>query len=308
MAAALAGAAILAAGHARAADFPAPALALPETPVLFDVAFNAKVLTDYNFRGISQTDRQPAVQGYAELQFWNNLFYAGVFGSNVELPTKPDAEIDFTAGVRPKIGPVTFDFGVISYYYPGERRLFDPFTTVTYTLPNGNSFDGPVFLTPKNTDYTEVVGRISYSWEDKLILGAGVYHAWDWLGSGATATYFNGTAKYNIPEGALGFLPAGFAITGEIAFYDLGRTSPQLGSIKLEDYAYWNAGVSYTWKNLTFDVRYHDTDLSKEECFTNTTDPQGYFSGSGRSNWCDRTFIASLSVDFTLSGLGVLPK
>jgi hypothetical protein len=32
----------------------------------------------------------------------------------------------------------------------------------------------------------------------------------------------------------------------------------------LPDYTYWNAGVSYTWKNLTADVRYHDTNAVED--------------------------------------------
>ncbi len=44
-------------------------------------------MTDYNFRGISQTDRKPAIQGGVELQIYDNLFYLGVWGSNVDLAT-----------------------------------------------------------------------------------------------------------------------------------------------------------------------------------------------------------------------------
>ncbi|HKG86509.1 MAG TPA: hypothetical protein VKB16_25730, partial [Beijerinckiaceae bacterium] len=45
----------------------------------------------------------------------------------------------------------------------------------------------------------------------------------------------------------------------------------------------------------------HDTDLNKTECFLNTTDPRGLFTGSGQSNWCGTRFIATLSADFTAS-------
>jgi hypothetical protein len=71
------------------------------------------------------------------------------------------------------------------------------------------------------------------------------------------------------------------------------------------DYNYWNAGVSYTYKTVTLDLRYHDTDLNKNECFTNTTDPRGVFSGSGRSKWCSEAFVATLSLDLVGSQLGI---
>ena len=73
----------------------------------------------------------------------------------------------------------------------------------------------------------------------------------------------------------------------------------------LPDYTYWNAGVAYTYGNATLDLRYHDTDLSTSQCFTLTTDPEGIATGSGRSNWCGAAFIATLSLDFQASKLGI---
>jgi hypothetical protein len=55
---------------------------------------------------------------------------------------------------------------------------------------------------------------------------------------------------------------------------------------------------------VTVDLRYHDTDATRTECFLLTADPRGLSNG-GRSRWCDATFIASLSVDFTASQLGI---
>lgn len=281
--------ALLLAGTAGAADLgtrrlPEPAAPAPSVP--FDLAFGFKVSSDYNFRGISQSDRKPSVSGYAEAQFFDNLLYAGIAGYSVDLLTKPDAEIDFTAGIRPKFGPFTLDLGVIGYYYPGEQRQFDAVGNI---------------LSVKNTDFVELAGKLSYNFQDKLILGTNVFYAWDWLGSGADATYGSLTAKYNLP-----FLE-GLAISGELGRYWLGTTAPNLGSIRLPDYTYWNAGVSYTYKVATIDLRYHDTNLSKTQCFTLSGDPVGFGNG-GRSKWCDPAFVASLSFDTTLNTLGVLPK
>ena len=54
-------------------------------------------------------------------------------------------EQDLTAGIRPKLGPLQFDLGVIYYNYPNERRLFGP--------------DGAI-LTPANTGYRELAGKV----------------------------------------------------------------------------------------------------------------------------------------------------
>jgi uncharacterized protein (TIGR02001 family) len=260
-----------------------PAATATSTPI--DFVFGARVQSDYNFRGISQSNRRPSPQGYFEAQAFDNLLYAGIAAYKVDLPTRPGAEIDLTAGIRPKLGPLQFDFGVIYYFYPNERRLVDQLGT---------------YYSVANTDFLELAGKVSYTYQEALTVGANVFHAWDWLGSGARATYVSGTVKYTIPEGPL---PAGFAVSGELGRYFLGTTSPQLGSVRLPDYTYWNAGLSYTYKNLTLDLRYHDTNLSKRECFTVSGDPKGIFTGSGRSNWCGEAFIATLAVDFTASQL-----
>lgn len=286
-------------GAAQASDLPsrkgAPVAPLPPAITWIDAAISVKALTDYNFRGISQTDRKPAIQGSVELQFYNNLFYVGVFGSNVDLATSPPAEIDFFAGIRPKFGPVTFDIGVIQYYYPGEKQFIDNLG---------------VFWTPKNTDYTEAVGKVSYS-NDLFTVGANVFYAWDWLGVGASATYASVTAKVNIPQ------IEGLAISGELGHYWLGRTNLAIWSTNpptnLPDYAYWNVGLSYTYKNLTADIRYHDTNLSKTDCFLLTADPRGVARGNGggrfSSNWCNPSVVASLSFDITASSIGIFaPK
>jgi uncharacterized protein (TIGR02001 family) len=286
---------LTAAGMAQASDLPSRK-APPPAPVApsitwFDIAVSIKGMTDYNFRGISQTDRKPAIQGGAELQFYDNLVYAGVYASNVDLATSPPAEIDFYAGIRPKFGPFTVDIGVWQYYYPNEKQYID--------LAGG-------YWTPKNTDFTEVYGKLSYNFEDKLIVGANLFYAWDWLGTGATGTYGALTAKYNLP-----FLE-GLSVSGEVGRYWLGTPNASIyfaAPVDLPDYTYWNAGLSYTWKNLTADVRYHDTSLSKTECFALTADPRGIVSGSGRSKWCNPTVVGTLSFDITASSVGIFaPK
>lgn len=291
--------AMLAGGSALAADVAVKKEEPPKAPVPFDIAFGVRGTTNYIFRGISQTANWgPSPQAYGEAQFMDNFFYAGVAYYRTDLPTTTPAEIDLTAGIRPKLGPLSFDLGVIGYYYPSERRFVDLVSPLA-----------PVIWTPKNTDFTELKATVSINPIEPLTLGAGFYYAWDWLGTGSKGSYYNATAKYALPE-----LPNSvtWAISGELGYYGFDRVSPGLGGFKLIDYATWNAGIAWTYKNITLDLRYYDTNLTKRECFINTSDPAGIlvFTGTGvsRSNWCDATFVATLSADFTLSGLGVLPK
>ena len=252
-----------------------------------DMLFGVRVQSDYIFRGISQSNGNPSPQSYFELQFLDNLLYAGLAVYRVDLATRPTMEQDWTIGIRPKFGPLQFDFGLIYYNYPSERRLIDPFTNTIWT--------------PANTDMLELAGKVSWTYQDALTLGANAFHAHNWLGTRAPGTYGSLTAKYALPETVLGFL--GLAVSGELGHYWLGTTSATLGSIQLPDYTYWNAGVSYTWKMLTFDLRYHDTDLSRRDCFTLTSDPRGIFNGSGRSRWCGSTVVGTISVDLQASTL-----
>ena len=85
-----------------------------------DVAFNAAVASDYVFRGVSQTEGDPAVS--AGVDVTQGLFYAGAWAGNVSFAGDADteAEIDLYAGVRPEFGGFNWDFGVVSYVYAGQ--------------------------------------------------------------------------------------------------------------------------------------------------------------------------------------------
>ena len=51
------------------------------------------------------------------------------------------------------------------------------------------------------------------------------------------------------------------------------------------------------------DLRYHGTNLTSQQCFATTGDYRGVFTGSGRSNWCGHSVVATLSVDLQWSKL-----
>jgi hypothetical protein len=71
----------------------------------------------------------------------------------------------------------------------------------------------------------------------------------------------------------------------------------------LPAYLNWQAGVTFTRKALNLDIRYYDTNLSKENCFVFTGDPNA--APGGRINpitnpdgltspWCNATVVAKL--------------
>ena len=74
---------LLAAAPAVAADVVAPAVVPKELPAeakaerseLIGFAFGARLQSDYNFRGISQSNHEPSPQTYGEVQLFDNFLY-----------------------------------------------------------------------------------------------------------------------------------------------------------------------------------------------------------------------------------------
>ena len=292
-------AAILAAAPASAADLytKAPKPVVVETS-MWDIAFGALVQSDYNFRGISQSDRGPGVAAYIEprYKFGNFEAYVGIGGLSTKLPTSPTAEIDLYGGLRYTAGPVVFDVGGIYYYYPRETQSFyaDPF--LTSVSPTNFGFGA---FTLRDTDFAEVYGKATWTVNDQWTVGGYVYYSPDWLNTGASGLYAGGTVKLTAPSQWFSGGWGAYA-SAEIAHYWFGTPSAFF-TLPFTDYTYWNAGLGFTYKALTLDLRYHDTDLSRGECFALTGDPRGV--ASGQSRWCGQTFIAKLSIDTTLAAI-----
>jgi hypothetical protein len=291
---------------AMAADMPVKALKKAAEVSPWDVAFGGALMSDYNFRGISQSDRGPSTTTYIETRYTVNpslQLYAGSQYWAVDLPTHPSCECDFYAGFRPTVGPLAFDLGFIYYYYPKERQVFSI-----------GGFGGPATFIPQgaaatvaNTDYYEVYGKVTFdAIKDKLALGANFYYSPDWLGTGAFGFYASGTAKVTMPSFTLatfmGRKEIGWSISGEVGHYSLGTTDPILASTNLPDYWTWNVGATFTQGVFSVDLRYYDTDLSKENCFVVTGDLRGLTGGSspGQSHWCSPTFIVATKFDLTV--------
>ena len=289
----------LMAAPAFAADLvtKAPKVAAPAAPTsCFDVAFGAGLQSDYNFRGISQSDRGPSVYGYVEPRCNINKdlqLYAGIWGWSTKLPTSPTGEFDLYAGVRPTFGPLAFDFGFIYYWYPNETQLFFADPALLSVSPTNFGF-GP--FTVADTDFWEVYAKVTWTVADWLSVSPYVYYSPNWLRTGAKATYAGGVVKLTAPSS---WFPAdwgGYA-SGELAHYWIGTFNAFGAPFDLPDYTTWNLGVGVTYKVFTFDLRYYDTDLNDTKCFLLTGDPGGV--ASGRSKWCGSAIIGKISFDLT---------
>jgi len=122
--------------------FAADAPASPHT-----VAFNAGVTTDYIFRGISQSQHNPAVSAGVDYSHASG-FYLGSWLSNVKwvqtggttaigdaaYKNNNSLEIDIYGGYKGAVGDIGYDLGAIRYYYPGDTVAgqVSPDTTEAY--------------------------------------------------------------------------------------------------------------------------------------------------------------------------------
>src|SRR5436190_20210938 len=121
----IAAAAVLGAMPALAADLRPLGAPPPPPPSPWDIAFGGALMTDYNFRGISQSNKGESVTAYSETRYTVNpnwQIYAGSQYWAVTLPTDPTCKCDLYGGVRPTFGAWAFDFGYIYYWYPRERQ------------------------------------------------------------------------------------------------------------------------------------------------------------------------------------------
>lgn len=88
------------------------------------LSFNVGAVTDYRYRGISQTRLKPALQ--SGVDYAHAGFYLGAWASTVQWVRDggggADAEVDFFGGykgdIRKSLG---YDIGALTYRYPKNR-------------------------------------------------------------------------------------------------------------------------------------------------------------------------------------------
>lgn len=112
-----------------------------------EASFNAAVVSDYRYRGISQTRLKPALQGGADYVNNPTGLYAGVWMSTIKWTRDAggdgDVEVDIYAGKRGQLTEaVSYDVGVLTYVYPSND------------LKNVRGF--------ANADTTEIYGQFGF--------------------------------------------------------------------------------------------------------------------------------------------------
>ena len=190
--------------------------------------------TEYVFRGISQTDEEPAVQASLDYSIGpaeGTSLYLGAWGSNVDFNDDDQAhlELDLYGGIKGKLAGLGWDLGAIYYAYPGAADRLD-------------------------YDFVEGKAALGYDFGPAALTGSAFYSPDYFAGSG-DAVYLLGQVA--VP------LPYGLALTGQVG-HQWVEDNARFG---LPDYLTWSAGLGWTVvEGLTLGVAYHDTDIGGARC------------------------------------------
>ena len=189
---------------------------------LKEVSGNITLTNDYVFRGYTQANEDPAIQGGLD---WDSGagFYAGVWGSSVNFRDSDEAstEFDFYTGFKGEVESFSYDIGFIYYLYPGANTSLNYNFWEVYS--NAGYDFGPAAIS---------VG-LAYTSDNFADTGNGVY-----LQSGVS-----------LPIGEV------FSINANLNYYDVEISFG-------EDYLDWSIGGKLSTQWFDADLNYIDTDIS----------------------------------------------
>ena len=213
----------------------APAAAGQDAPVAFggDVA----VVSDYTFRGISQTSEEMAIQGGITASVSSGL-YLGVWGSSLNFgeadlpdPTqRAHAEIDVVGGLDLSMAGTGLSVGFTYYGYPGTNADF-------------------------NYNFLEFSAGLS---RDFTLVSAGVSAAYspDYFAASGTSLYVSGSLDVSLPATPL-------ALAASLGYQRIERNSV----FGTPNYMDWSAGATLDVWGLSLGATLVGTDVSSDDCF-----------------------------------------
>lgn len=188
---------------------------------------NVGVVSDYRYRGISQTEKKAALQGGFDYSHESGL-YAGTWASNISWfenynsSSSSSLEWDFYGGYKGTAGPIGYDVGLLQYYYPGSD-------VSTAGVPSPNTLEAYLGLS-----WEFLTFKYSYSLSN-------LFGVVDSKGS----QYYDLSASYDVYDGF-------------IVGAHFGRQS--VANNSAYSYNDWKVGVSKEVLGMTVGLNYVDTD------------------------------------------------
>ena len=196
-----------------------------------EISGNVALTSDYKFRGISQSDESPAIQGGFDIS-WDNGIYLGAWGSSVDFDSNDgydgSLELDYYGGWA---GDITDNVGVnvgyLYYDYPGDNRLVG--------------------------DYQEVYLSVSL-WDGVI----GANYSDDYYAETGSFYYVYGDYSIGIGEN--------FSVDLHLGYNDLEKKGGFLAT-DTDSYVDYSVGVTASWLAVDWTLAYVGTDLDSEDVF-----------------------------------------
>jgi len=229
-------------GTAVAAAFTAPVAvstayaqtaAAPASPITYNVG----VVSDYLFRGISQTHGRPAIQGGVDYAHSSGL-YLGAWASQItwvkDLYSSGRTEIDVYGGYKNPFagGDWNYDVGYITYNYPGSGAAYTTNLAAAVAgaaKPNTQELYGAI-------GYKWLTGKYSYTTSKNFIGWQGGVNANQ---TTRGSDYLELNANYDVGDG--------WTLIGHYGHQNVkGSVTlvPALNSARSASYSDWKLGVS----------------------------------------------------------------
>lgn len=217
------------------------------------------VTSDYRFRGVTQTDRNPAVQG--SLDFSSETgFFAGVWASNVDF-----------------LDDLTYNSSIEADLYAGYTHAFPDATEGTIKV---TYFAYPDSDTPAGADdlnYFELAASLSHTIGWATLSGEVAWSPDYSSGLGSSIATTAGLEVALCKE--CGFFDGGIAASGHVGYQWLDDNL----TAGVPDWLYYDIGLSATVSIITFDARYVATDIDDPDCYAG-------------SDWCEGGFVGTVSL------------
>ncbi|MBA4743503.1 MAG: porin [Azoarcus sp.] len=190
------------------------------------ISANISIVSDYAFRGISQTDQRPALQGGFDYAH-DSGFYLGVWGSNVSWlqdlgASGSSLEIDIYGGYATELGPFGVDVGLLQYYYPGSY---------------GGSYKADGNKKPHTLE-----GYVGLSYEFVSFTYSHSFTNLFGIADSKKSGYYDLSASYEIMEG--------LTLDAHYGYSNIKNA---------DNYKDWSLGLTKSWGGFDFGLHYVDT-------------------------------------------------
>jgi len=212
----------------------------------FTVSGSVGLVSDYRFRGVSQSDKEMAVQGGATITHVSG-FYGGFWGSNLAGWGQfggSNMELDLIGGYKKSFGGATVDVGLTWYMYPGGSDLTDfaePYVKVSTTAGPVNLLAGVAYA-PKQ----KALGNFSNTPQSRGQSQDNLY-IWGDASAGIPGTPVTLKAHAGYSHGNPGLGPNGTSVTPTGEYFD------------------YSIGADYVLGPLILGISYVDTNITKKE-------------------------------------------